>query len=76
MDILLMRPVNDVYYVVRYSLELAGKEAIAEQQLALNRSYTYDETLVLGKGAESEMIRGALAEDLVALVTRRLSSVQ
>ncbi len=66
----------DVYYLVRYSLEIGGSEALPSQQLVLNRDYTYDETLVLGKGAESEVIRQALAGDLVGLVTRRLSSVQ
>lgn len=66
----------DVYYVVRYSLEIAGKETLPAQELALNRDYTYDEKLVLGKDAESEVIRQALADDLVGLVTRRLSSVQ
>ena len=66
----------DVYYVVRYSLDIAGKEALPAQQLALDRDYTYDETLVLGKDAESEVIRQALADDLVGLVTRRLSSVR
>lgn len=66
----------DVYYVLRYSLEIDGREALPAQQLALNRDYTYDETLVLGKDAESEVIRQALADDLVGLVTRRLSSVR
>lgn len=66
----------DVYYIVRYSLEIAGKEALPTEKLALNRDYTYDETLVLGKDAESEVIRQALADDLVGLVTRRLSSVR
>jgi LPS-assembly lipoprotein len=66
----------DVFYIVRYSLELGGKEALSAQQLSLNRAYTYDETRVLGKGTESDVIRNALADDLVGLVTRRLSSVQ
>ncbi len=66
----------EVYYLVRYSLELGGKEALPAQQLALDRSYTYDETLVLGKGAEADTIREALAGDLVGVVTRRLSSVK
>jgi LPS-assembly lipoprotein len=66
----------DVYYVVRYSLDIAGRQALPAQQLALNRDYTYDETLVLGKDAESELIRQALADDLVGVVTRRLSSVR
>jgi LPS-assembly lipoprotein len=66
----------DVYYVLRYSLELGGQEAIPAQQLSLDRSYTYDETEVLGKGAESDTIREALASDLVGVVTRRLSSAK
>jgi LPS-assembly lipoprotein len=66
----------DVFYVVRYSLEIAGKEALPAQQLVLTRDYTYDETLVLGKDAEGEVIRQALADDLVGVVTRRLSSVR
>lgn len=66
----------DVYYVVRYSLQVGGEEALPSQQLALNRDYTYDETLVLGKDTESEVIRQALADDLVGVVTRRLSSVR
>ena len=66
----------EVFYIVRYSLEIAGKVAVAPQQLALNRDYTYDETLVLGKGEEANVIRQALADDLVGVVTRRLSSVR
>lgn len=66
----------DVYYTVRYALELDGREALAPQQLTLTRDYTYDEALVLGKTAEEETIRRAIAADLVGLVTRRLSSVE
>jgi LPS-assembly lipoprotein len=66
----------DVYYIVRYSLEIGGSEALPSQQLALNRDYTYDETLVLGKAAESDVIRQALADDLVGLVNRRLTSLE
>lgn len=66
----------DVYYIIRYSLEIGGSEALEPQQLNLNRDYTYDETLVLGKGAESDVIRQALAGDLVGLVAQRLSSVR
>jgi LPS-assembly lipoprotein len=66
----------DVYYIVRYSLEMGGREVLAPQQLTLTRDYTYDETLVLGKSAEEDTIRQAIAADLVGLVTRRLSSVE
>lgn len=66
----------EVFYVVRYALQIGGSEAIAPQELVLTRDYTYDETLVLGKGAESQVMRAALAADLVGLVTRQLSAVR
>ncbi len=66
----------EVFYVVRYALAAGGQEALAPQQLSLTRDYNYDETLVLGKAAESSEIRDALADDLVGLVTRRLSLAQ
>ena len=66
----------DVYYSVRYALEVGGDETLPAQQLVLTRDYTYDETLVLGKSAESELIRDSLADNLVGVVTRRLSSVR
>jgi LPS-assembly lipoprotein len=66
----------DVYYIVRYSLQVDGREALPAQQLVLTRDYTWDETQVLGKDAEGEVIRQALADDLVGMVTRRLSSAR
>lgn len=66
----------DVYYAVRYSLDVGGKEAIPAQTLAVNREYSYDETLVLGMQAQEDEIREALAGDLVGVVTQRLSSVK
>jgi LPS-assembly lipoprotein len=66
----------EVFYVVRYGFEVSGREVLASQQLSRTRDYNYDETLVLGKAAESSEIRDALADDLVGVVTRRLSSIQ
>lgn len=65
-----------VYYVVRYALEIDGRTALASRTLSLTRDYSYDERQVLGKAAEEDEIRAALAADLVGLVTRQLSSVQ
>jgi LPS-assembly lipoprotein len=66
----------ELYYVVRYSLEIGGKESLPPQRLALTREYTWDETAVLGKSEEADTLRHGLAQDLVALVTRRLASAQ
>jgi LPS-assembly lipoprotein len=66
----------DVFYMVRYALDIGGREALPPQTLTLTRDYTYDEMLVLGKSSEEQTIRRAIADDLVGLVTRRLSSVE
>jgi LPS-assembly lipoprotein len=66
----------EIYYVIRYSLEMGGQESIPPQRLALTREYTWDETAVLGKSEEADTLRRALAQDLVALVSRRLATAQ
>lgn len=65
-----------VYYLVRYALDIGGSQALPPQELSLARDYNYDETQVLGKAAEADSIRDALAGDLVGTITRRLSSVR
>lgn len=66
----------EVYYRVRFSVDVDGVEAVPVEQLALTRSFAFDETAVLGKAGEEEVIRQAIASDLVGLVTRRLSAVR
>lgn len=66
----------EVYYRVRFSAEFAGTEVIAPEQLALTRDLAFDPTVVLGKAAEEEVLRQALAADLVGLVTRRLAALR
>lgn len=63
----------EVYYVLRYAVDMGGREVLPEQQLTLSRSYNYDETAVLGKRAEADELRDSLAADMVGSVTRRLS---
>lgn len=65
----------EVYYRVRFSADFGGQEVIAPEQLALTRDFAFDETRVLGKAAEEELLRRAIAADLVGLVTRRLAAV-
>ena len=65
----------EVYYRVRFSVDVDGVEAVPAEQLALTRDFAFDETQVLGKANEEENIRQAIASDLVGLVTRRLTAV-
>jgi LPS-assembly lipoprotein len=64
----------EVYYVVTVSFEADGSELMPPESLVVTRSYTYDETMVLGKSAEEGELRMALARDLAAQVLRRLSA--
>lgn len=65
----------EVYYTVYYSVQ-AGETALLEPQLqTATRDYTWDETQVLGKAREEDLLREAIAEDLVRLVLIQLSSL-
>lgn len=65
----------EVFYRVRFAVDVDGAEVVPLEQLALTRGFAFDETRVLGKAGEEEIIREALASDLVGLVTRRLTAV-
>jgi outer membrane lipopolysaccharide assembly protein LptE/RlpB len=45
------------------------------QDVTLTRDYTYDTRLVLGKAREEQMLREALAQDLVRIVLKQVSSL-
>ena len=66
----------EVYYRVRFAVDVDGIEVVPVEQLSLSRDFAYDETQVLGKDREEESIRQAIAGDLVGLVTRRLTAVR
>lgn len=65
----------EVYYRVTFSLKVAGETLITNETLVVTRSYTYDETQVLAKAAEEQVLREALAEDLARRVVRRIESM-
>lgn len=64
-----------VYYVVEYSVESAGRELIAPDTIQMTRDYSYDETAVLAKQREQAVLREALARDLAGMVVRRLAAL-
>jgi LPS-assembly lipoprotein len=64
----------EVYYLVTFSLEADGRALIEPESLVLTRSYTYDETEVLGKSAEETELRQSLAADLARQVVRRIAA--
>jgi LPS-assembly lipoprotein len=65
----------EVYYTVTFSLRVGGENVIDHETLVVTRSYTFDETQVLAKAAEEEILRQSLAEDLARRVVRRIESL-
>ena len=64
----------EIFYTVTFSLEADGSELLAPESLLVTRSYTWDETQVLGKSAEENALRQALARDLALRVVRRIAA--
>lgn len=65
----------EVYYTIRYSLDAGEENLLEAQTLTLTRDYTYDSTLVLGKGREEELLREAIVDDLVRTVLKQISTL-
>ena len=65
----------EVFYTIQYSLDSGEKNLQPQQLITLTRDYTYDETLVLGKSHEEQVLREAIADDLVRTVLRQLGSL-
>jgi LPS-assembly lipoprotein len=65
----------EVYYEVQYAIERTGTEAVPVQDLELTRSFSFDESLLLAKEHEEQIIRDAMARDLATLVLRKFGSL-
>ena len=65
----------EVFYAVTFSLRVGAESLIDNESLVVTRSYTYDETEVLAKAAEEQILREALAEDLARRVMQRIQSL-
>jgi LPS-assembly lipoprotein len=65
----------EIYYVLEYSIDRNGSQVVEPQRLELTRNFSFDESLVLAKGHEEDVLREALARDLADLVLRRLESL-
>lgn len=65
----------EVFYSIEYAL-VSGSEALLPQQdLTLTRYYVYDETVVLGKAREEELLRRAIVDDMVRIVLKQFSTL-
>ena len=60
----------EIFYTITFSLEAEGTSLIETESLVVTRSYTYDDTQVLGRSAEEQVLRQSLAQDLARQVLR------
>jgi LPS-assembly lipoprotein len=65
-----------VFYQIEYAVEVSGKEAIEPQKISLSRTYSYNESAMLGKMEEESVLRAALARDLADQVLRRMAALR
>jgi LPS-assembly lipoprotein len=65
----------ELTYKVEFSVTSGGKQLIEHEEISATRDFSFDETELLAKEREQEILREALARDLVALVMRRLAAL-
>ena len=65
----------EVYYAIEYGVDSGETNLLKTQRIALSRDYTYDETLVLGKAHEEQLLREAIVKDLVRIVLKQLGTL-
>ncbi len=65
----------EVFYTIQYALESDGEALLPQQDLTLTRYYVYDETRVLGKAREEELLRKAIVDDMVRIVLKQFSTL-
>jgi LPS-assembly lipoprotein len=65
----------ELTYAVEFSVIAGGKTLIDHEEISATRDISYDEAQLLAKEREQEILREALARDLVALVMRRLAAL-
>jgi LPS-assembly lipoprotein len=65
----------ELTYSVKFSVVSGGKTLIDNETISASRDISFDETKLLAKEREQEILREALAHDLVALVMRRLAAL-
>ena len=65
----------EVFYSVVYGVSTTEAALLATRSQTITRDYTWDETQVLGKEREEEMLREAIADDLVRVILIQLSGI-
>ena len=65
----------EVFYTVMYDLKTEKESLLDPREQTLTRDYTWDETQVLGKEKEEQLMREAIVEDLIRIILIQLSAL-
>ena len=65
----------EVFYTVMYDLKTEKESLLDPRSQTLTRDYTWDETQVLGKEKEEQLMREAIVDDLVRTILIQLSAL-
>jgi LPS-assembly lipoprotein len=65
----------ELTYRVTFSVISGGRTLIDKEEITATRDISFDEAQLLAKEREQEILKAALARDLVALVMRRLAAL-
>jgi LPS-assembly lipoprotein len=65
----------EVHYTVIYALKTEKESLLDPRTQTLTRDYTWDETQVLGKEKEEQLMREAIVEDLIRIILIQLSAL-
>ena len=65
----------ELTYRVKFSVTAGGKTLIDQEEITATRDLSFEESQLLAKEREQEILREALARDLVALVMRRMAAL-
>ena len=65
----------EVYYTVVYGVVTRERPLLPLRSQTLTRDYTWDETRVVGKEKEEQVLREAIVDDLIRIVLFQLSGI-
>ena len=65
----------EVYYTVAYAVLTEDETLLETRSQTRTRDYTWDETRVLGKEREEQLLREALVDDIVRVVMIQISGI-
>ena len=66
----------ELTYKVNFSVTAGDRTLIEREEISATRDFSFDETQLLAKEREQEILSEALGRDLVALVMRRLAALE